>query len=241
MSRKSILLGIGLLLLVTSSVSAGLVFLVRHEPDFYRRCALPPGVERQQRSKEFTQEFSTHLLGAIVSHNELWEATFSEEQINSYFDEDFIHSGLNVILPPGISAPRVAVEGDKVRLAFRYGTGGWSTIVSLDIRMWLITNEPNVVALEVEGLHAGSLPISAQSLLDRVEEMAHQNHIQVNWYRHNGNPVALLRFQADRPRPTVHLQLLRIQDHQITVGGRSIEPEPLGAIINPGASVPAAN
>jgi hypothetical protein len=224
MSRKSILLGLGILLLVTSSVSAGLVFLVRREPDFYRSRAVEPGEFRRQYSRDFEREFSL-FYGAVNSHYERWAATFKEEEINSYFDEDFVRSGLEKnLLPRGVSAPRVAIEPDRIRLAFRYGSGTWSTIVSIDIRLWLITKEPNVVALELEGLHAGSVPISAQSLLDRIEEMAHGQHVQVSWYRHNGNPVALLHFQADRPRPTVQLQHLQLEKGRITIGGRSTEP-----------------
>jgi hypothetical protein len=231
MSRKSVFLSLGLLLLITSSVSAGLVFLVRHEPDFYRRCCLPPGPARKQHSRDFQMEF-TGFVGAVTSHHESWGAKFTEEQINSFFEEDFIESGWEKILPPGITAPRVVIEADKIRLAFRYGSGAWSTIVSLDIRMWLIKKEPNVLALELQGLHAGSLPISPQSLLDRIEEMAHGSHIQVSWYRHNGNPVALLRFQADRPHPTIELQHLNLEHGAISIEGRSTEPEALQGTIS---------
>jgi hypothetical protein len=243
MSRKSLFLGLGILLLVTSSVSAGLVFLVGREPDFYRRCSIAPGEERQQNSKRFYTA-ATQFLNGVMNHYERWDATFEEEQINSYFEEDFVRSGLESILPPGISAPRVAIEPDKIRLAFRYGTGTWNTIISIDIRLWLITKEPNVVAMELEGLHAGSLPISAQSLLDRIEDMAHQQHIQVSWYRHSGNPVALLRFQADRPHPTVQLQHLHLETGKIVIGGHSTEPPlfaPQRAMIDPGNLAPAAD
>jgi hypothetical protein len=242
MSRKSLLMGIGLLLLLTSSVSAGLVLLVRHEPDFYLRCAFPPGPDRQQHSKAFQTQFS-QFFGGISAHEDRWYAEFKQEDINSYFDEDFVRSGAASMLPAGISAPRVEIDSDRIRLAFRYGTGKWSAIVSVDIRMWLIKREPNVVALELEGLHAGSLPISAQSLLDRVEEMAHQHHIEVTWYRHNGNPVALLRFQADRPHPTVQLQQLRVEQGKITIDGRSLEPllSPLRAMLETEPTAPAAD
>jgi hypothetical protein len=46
----------------------------------------------------------------------------------------------------------------------------------------------------------------------------------VNWYRHDGNPVALVRFQPDRPNPSVVLQRLELQDGRIVVEGKSTEP-----------------
>jgi hypothetical protein len=226
MNRKSVLLGLGILLLVTGSVSAGLVLLIRNDPDYYLRCAIPPGEERQKHSREFQSEFS-QMLTHFLSHDPEWTDQFTQEQINSYFEEDFVRSGtMDTVLPEGVSAPRIAIEPDKIRLAFRYGKRAWSTIISIDIRVWL-THEPNLVGLELQSLHAGALPISAQSLLEQVSETAQQHHIEVTWYRHkNGNPVALLRFQADRPRPTVQLRRLELRKGLIVIGGESIEGAP---------------
>jgi hypothetical protein len=227
MNRKSVLLGLGILLLVTGSVSAGLVLLIRNDPDYYLRCAIPPGEERQKHSREFQSAFSSLWNHCANHYDDEWTDQFTQEQINSYFEEDFVGSGMmETILPEGVRAPRIAVEPDKIRLAFRYGNGAWSTIISIDIRVWL-TKEPNVVALELQSLHAGSLPISAQSLLQQLSETAQQNHIEVTWYRHrSGNPVALLRFQADRPRPTVRLRRLELRKGLIVIGGESIEGAP---------------
>jgi hypothetical protein len=157
---------------------------------------------------------------------------FTDKQINSFFDADFGRlCRADKILPEGISAPRVAIEPDKIRLAFRYGTGPWSTVVSIDLRVWLAAKEVNVVALELQALHAGSLPVSAQSLLERIYETARQQNIDVSYYRHNGNPVALLRFQADQRTPTVQLQRLELQQGLIRISGRSIDPVSLRAML----------
>jgi hypothetical protein len=42
-------------------------------------------------------------------------------------------------------------------------------------------------------------------------------------YRHNGNPVALLRFQSDKMRPTAQLRCLELRPGMITVGGAPLE------------------
>jgi hypothetical protein len=225
MNRKSILLGLGIVLVVTGSVSAGLVLLIHNDPDYYHRCAVPPGEERQKHSREFTSQF-VMLVNQVKNHEPAWSDRFTQEQINSFFEEDFVRSGtMETILPENVSAPRVAIEPDKIRLAFRYGKGTWSTIISLDIRVWL-TQEPNVLGLELQALHAGALPISAQSLLEQVSEAVHQYHIEVTWYRYHGNPAALLRFQADRPRPTVQLRQLELHKGMLVIGGQSLESPP---------------
>jgi hypothetical protein len=234
MSRKSVLLGIALLALLAGTVSSVLLLLVRHEPDFYYKIGLPPGQERQKHSQEF--QFNCVQLINHIRDDRAWQERFTEAQINSYFEEDFVRSGMSEsLLPHGISNPRVSFEPNKVRLAFRYGTHPWcSTVVSIDFKVWLAKQETNVVALELQGLHAGSLPVSAQSLLDRISEVVRRdenNAIEITWYRHEGNPVALLRFQANQPRPTVRLDTLQLGQGELIIGGRSVEAAPLRAML----------
>jgi hypothetical protein len=232
MSRKSVLVGVLILFLLAGGVAAVLVLLVRHEPDCYQRLAQPPGEERQKHSKEFLENCSS--LATKVVNDKVWEVQFTQDQINSYLDEDFIHSNIK-LLPEGINQPRVALEADKIRLAFRYGKEAWySTIITVDLRVWVAkkTQEPNVVGLELQGLHAGSLPISAQSVLENISEVARRQDIEVTWYRFNGNPVALLRFQATQQRPTVRLERLSLQKGLLSVGGRAVEgTSPLRAML----------
>src|SRR5262249_49906885 len=155
------------------------------------------GKNRTQRSGEFLSRLNQ--FHQDIAFQTAWNAEFREEWINSFFDEQFVPLGFaKRVLPEGISAPRVAIEPDQIRVAFRYHMGPFSTIISITMRVWLTPKQPNVVALDLTGLHAGSLPIAAQSLLENVSETARQNNVDVSWYRHQGNPVALLRFQADQ-------------------------------------------
>jgi hypothetical protein len=242
MSRKSFVLGIALLVLLGGGAAAVLALLVLHEPEFYPKVALPPGKERQQHSQEFQAKFMNLVNG--MKDDRVWQEKFTQAQINSYLEEDFIRSGFSEqFLPQGISDPRISITPEKIRLAFRYGTEAWcSTVVTIDFRVWLCPREANVVALELQGLHAGSLPITAQSLLERVSEVARRQDIEVTWYRLNGNPVALLRFQATQPRPTVRLERLELSEGQLVIGGRSAEVAPLRAMLGvPNAPQPAAN
>src|SRR5262249_48018913 len=124
------------------------------------------------------------------------------------------------LLPEGVTGPRVSITADKIRLAVRYGTPPWSAIISIDLRVWLAAKEANVVALELQGLHAGSLPISAQSLLEQIKEVGRVHNIEVTWYRHNGNPVALLRFQSEQ-RPAGPLSRLELRPGTLTIAGRA--------------------
>jgi hypothetical protein len=223
MTRKSVLLGTGILLLSAGIVGTALLLLLRHEPHFYRRAALPPGPERQGLSKTFSGEAFSFV--SRVKDSPKWGGTFSEEQINSFLEEDFLHSEVkSLTLPEHISDPRVTFEPERIRLGFRYHVGRFSSVVSIDMRVWLAKEDPNVAALEIQGMHVGALPVSAQSILERLSEAAEINNIKLSWYRHKGNPVAALRFQSDQPRTTVLLENLDLQPGKIYIQGQSLEP-----------------
>jgi hypothetical protein len=236
MTRKAVLLGVAIALFLAAAGTAFAV-LVRHEPAFYRLTARPPGRDRWRMSEKFKGE-------AVAFYNNLHgpsphETEFTDELINSFLEEGFITSNVAKLLPEDIRDPRVAIQPDKVRLAFRYGKGLWSTIISIDLRVWLPKSEENVVALELKGLHAGSLPISAQSLLERVSETARQQNLDVTWYRYDGNPVALLRFQADQRSPTFRLRKLELHPGKIVISGQAIDTAVRAYL--PSGLQPAAN
>jgi hypothetical protein len=219
MSRKSLLLGAGILLIFAGTSAGALLLLLRHEPTFYRRAAVPAGPEREVLSKGFFSHAGTFYTS--IKQNEKWEESFSEEQINSFLQEDFLRSAADKFtLPEHITDPRVTFEPERIRLGFRYHVGGFSAVVSINMRVWLTKAESNVVALEIQGMRAGALPISAQGVLERLSEAADSNNVKLSWYRHDGNPVAILRFQSDQ-RSTVLLENLDLHPGKMFIKGTS--------------------
>jgi len=222
MRRKSVWLTVGTLGLLYGSIAVVLTWLVRREPTFYQALEIQPGESRKSLSEACNKKVIA-LGNSIFNNDSAWVATFSADEINSYLQEDFIRFGtFESLQSEGLHSPRVAIDGNRIRLAMRYGTGSWQTVVSLDVRLWLVADQPNVVGMELHGLWAGSMPMPAKSLLDSITEAASQNNIEVKWYRNDGNPVAVMRFQADQMRPTVQLQRLQIADGSFTVAGRSL-------------------
>jgi hypothetical protein len=220
MSRRSFLVAIGIVVFLAITVSTTLVLLLRYEPGHYRRAALPTGERRQRLSVDCLREFS-ELVSALSNDKDDWYTRFTDEQINSWFEEAFMRCGLGEkILPEGISEPRVVFEQDRMHLAFRYHSGLINPVISIAIRIWLPRGEPNVVALQLEGFRAGAMPFAAQWLLEQISETARQNGIEVTWYRHEGHPVALLRFQYDQARPTLQLKAIQFEPGRITIHGK---------------------
>jgi hypothetical protein len=214
---------------------AALYALVRHVPAYYRDALPPTGKERQRQSAKFASDFAQFYQD--VTYTRQWNAHFGEQAINSFFAEQLSQSHPDdpakssasrlPTLPEGLSDPRLLVRADGFRLGFRYRWGPLDTVLSIDMRVWLAASEINVVALELQSLHVGALPISAQSLLERISEKAREHDIEVTWYRYRGNPVALLRFQADQELPTYRLDHIAFKDHEIGVWGRSSDAPPI--------------
>jgi hypothetical protein len=223
MSRKSVLLGTGILLFLAASAGAVLLGLLPHEPNYYRRADVPPGPERRVLAGKFVLQ-----AGAFrdqIKLNPAWYDTFSEDQVNSFLEENYGRGDdAPFRLPENISDPRVVFDHERIRLGFRYHVGSFSTVVTINLRVWLTRAEPNVVALEIQGMRAGALPVSAQSILERLTEAADGNNVKLTWYRLNGNPVAILRFSSDQPRTTVQLENLDLSPGKMYVQGQSLEP-----------------
>ncbi len=224
MRKNKTLLLAGLGLFLTVGILVGIVVLLKHEPGFYRRADVEPGKTRKGLSGACFGQF-LKLVGCWKDGKGEWDVTFSEGQINSYFAEDFIRLGdAEALRKHGMTDPRVVMENDKLRFAFRYGAAPWSAIISYDLKLWVAPRDTNVVCVEILGRHAGALPISTQSLLNDISDVAARNGVEVTWYRLGGNPVALVRFQADRTHTPVQLRRLEVKDGVISVGGLSVEP-----------------
>jgi hypothetical protein len=111
-----------------------------------------------------------------------------------------------------------------MRVAFRYGSGFWSTVLTYELRVWLVPTEVNTLAVEIVQRKAGGLPIAAQSLLSDFKELARAKNLDVTWYRQEGNPVAIIRLPTNRARPNAQLLRFDVVDGQLTIVGQSFEP-----------------
>jgi hypothetical protein len=232
MSRRSLLLAIAIFFCLTCGVGASLWMLIRYEPNVYMHAAVPPGEQRHQLSEKCCRRLMQLYNSVAGQEDQEWAHSFSDGEINSYLAEHFVQSRLDErMLPEGITEPRIVIEQDKIRVAFRYGKGLWSSVVSIDLRVWLVKGEPNVVALKLIGFHAGALPVSAHSLLENITKTCQEHNIGVDWYRDEGYPVALIRFQNEQPHPTLELELIKLEKGSIHIQGHTKDPASLRAFL----------
>ena len=220
MGRRRLYISIGLVAGFVVLVLVGLVAMIKSEPTFYTQAELPEGSQRTQLSNAAKERYSEIL--SILSKDS-WEVEFTADQINAFFQEDYYLLGGDENLPDGFHQPRVKIEDGKMRVGVRYGKGGWSTIMSMEMKVWKVKGETNTLAVEIISLQAGSLPLSTRTILEDISEAVRRENIDIKWFRQDGHPVAIMRFQADQTRPTFQFDDIELKTGKLTISGRSTE------------------
>ena len=222
--RRPLLLSLGIIALVLLAASSVLGFVIKREPAFYTAATRPGSYETREKASRLMTRVQD-LKNDIRTKGE-WGETFTVEELNCFFAE--MMSGKRSFKTAcrakkiSLAARGEAEEQNRLKIGFRYGEGFWSTVVWIDLHIWLVADETNLMAVEVCNLKAGQLGIGAQSILDAIADTARESNIDVIWYRYKGNPVGLFRFFPDQPRPATQFQTLAVEDGKIVIAGKSI-------------------
>jgi hypothetical protein len=227
MRRRAVLGVIAILVFVLAVAGSALAVLAKHVPAFYERTTLAADDQPGALARDFYAR-SMDLFNK-VGGDRPWEQQFTQEQLNGYFQAQDAANDLPaplVEIPEDVKDVHVAFENDLIRVGFRYGEGDWSCIISVEFRVWL-TKKTNVIALELCDFRAGALPLGTRTLIDFITEAARRQNIDVTWFRRAGHPIALLRLQANQPRPTFTLRRLEVNAGKFVVASSPMR-EPSG-------------
>jgi hypothetical protein len=217
MRRRSKLLAVALLLAALLTTGGVLGAMLKQVPAFYRDAATVSSLQSERSSALMTRV--QDLQNDIRTKPE-WSASFEAGDLNCFVQE-MICERPGGLLPANCHSPRMAIEGDRIFLGFTHGEGFWSSVVWVELRVWLPKNDTNVIGVEIVSLNAGSLPVSGQSLLETIREAVHEANVELSWYRHDGHPVGLFRFYANQIRPATQIHTLKVADGHITIAGRT--------------------
>lgn len=228
MRKRSRRLSALLLVSILTAMGGGLFAAVTYVPAFYKQTEFEPDhLEFGSQSSRLMTRVSD--LSNDISTKPEWGASFEARELNCFLHE--YASDVNARLGGHIHTPRISIDGDRVLLGVRSGTGFFSLIFWIELRAWLVKSEPNCLAVEISSIKAGLIPIAGQSILDRVTEAARESNIEVAWYRNNGKPVGIFRLFADQSRrQPKQIRAVQIRDGHLTIAGRTT-PE--------GTSIPA--
>jgi hypothetical protein len=208
---------VGIIAVVALTIP-GLAWLsLTHEPNFYRALVADgPKDLREAKAKHFVA--SSLQLRNDISNEREWQAVFTDQEVNAWLAEDLVTHFADQI-PAEIHQPRIAFGAERVTLAFQLDRGPIRTVI------WVVAQarvpEDNVLALTLEKIRAGVIPISSERLIGPITEQAKDHGLDIRWTRENDLPVALIRFNPDQAHSDVVLERLNIRQGQIRLSGRS--------------------
>ena len=174
--------------LIPMVASSVLWVMLSSTPEFYqKRLYIADDEERIRLSTSFFRIISQ--LGANQQQGgnvNGWFATWQEKEINAWLSEGYEKEYAESKVPQ----PRIAIEGDHLRLGFRYKWGPISTIVHVGFRAWV--PKANVLALEIQSAKAGSVPISSSYVRSALEGLFDENNLEFEWKQNQGKLVAII-------------------------------------------------
>ncbi len=224
-SRRQLYFAVLILASAAGATFGGLLFAAKKEPAFYCRANHSDDWDTHERAARLLTRV-LDLQNDVRSKDE-WGDTFTADDLNAFFIEHLGPKGrLTEVLPKGFHSPRIAIDGDRLKVGVRYGEGFWSTVVWVELRVWLVADETNLAVVEVCDLKAGGLPFGSQSILDKMADVARDSSIDVTWYRNKSNPVGVFRFFAKQPQVTSQVLTLEVKDGRIMIAGRSFQEAP---------------
>ena len=223
MTRKIFLLvGIGFLLIVVCGVVA-MRWATRQAPDFYETALASdaPPEARHEAARKFAEQ--TAQLVHEIQYAAEWREEFSQSRVNAWLADELPEQYAEQI-PDGVSDPRVKFEDGLVRFGFRLSNSRFDGIISLAVRPTV--TGPNRVAISVESLYAGLLPLAPSAFTDDVSEQLDRYGIEHNWDLVENKPVlhvTIVPTRADHPV----LEELDVDHERLRIAGFRVEPQTL--------------
>ena len=189
---------------------------LRYQPVFYRATRTLTPAQREAKAKHFVA--SSLQLRNDITNERSWSAVFTDTEVNAWLAEDLMTHFADQI-PPEVHEPRISFEHDRVTLAFGLDRGPIRSVIWAVAR--ISVPEDNVLAVSVEKVRAGMIPIPIDRVLGPLLAAARDRGLDVRWKDKADTPTALIRFRPDNGRTDVVLERLTISQGKIRFAGRS--------------------
>jgi hypothetical protein len=217
MLRRRFLIGLGTLLALLAVVAGVLYWLVRHVPEVYEQAAVPAGPERVSLAGQFISQAALLQNWRKNKDDPRYadehEFLVTDKQVNSYVAED----GALLGLPGEVKEPRIIFRKGGFTLAFRYGEGFFSAVVSVEVQCWISKQEPNAIVMQIDRLRIGAIPLSPKLLQTFVADSVRDKNTDVQWFRNQGKPVAVFRLQSNKREPEYVIDALDLADGSLAI------------------------
>ena len=226
---------LALLLLFLVMIAAGLWYVyqsAQQMPEFYA-AALNVDTQRYEVAGD---EFESQVvqLSNDLRQAGLWEATFTEEQINGWLATD-LPQKFPKALPQQAKNPRISITPEQLVLAFKLESPRLQGIVICESTVYC-TENPNELAIRFDRVRSGVVTLPIAQWMDQIAEGLQKAKIQMEWTEEDGRPVALVTLpDAEMADGDVIVDSIELGEAQVTIRGHTLNgTEPFGLDDLPG-------
>jgi hypothetical protein len=215
------LAGCAALLLTTILAILGWLYsAITHVPEFYAEvlAAAPENLLQPLAEQAATNIQETKHE---VQREETWELILLEDEVNAWLAYE-LPKRANRQWPKDWRDPRVQFNDHETACAVTHQSS-IATVISWKITPRL-TEQPNEVLLLFHSVHAGSLPLPLEKLLEPLQQQMHFNQIRIAWEISTEGLVArctVPKQSPDFPGRDLALTALEVQAGQIRLAGTS--------------------
>lgn len=211
-----------LLLLIVGCLSGGWWALeqTQHVPEFYKRASQSLPASTIEASQHLQQE--VEQLQSKAARIGSWQASFSDEQINAWLIEE-LPGKFPRLLASGASEPRIVIEEGRVLAAVRYKNRRIDTVISCELSVEL-TEQPNMLALHVQNLKAGALPLPLGNFRKGITNEAAKGGVDIRWDETERGPIALVTVPSEHPNyvsAPVIVESVQLVDGSLQLAGHT--------------------
>ena len=213
---------VAIIVLVAAAIIGFFVYrALKHVPEFYEKAMKVGRQDLEVANDKMLREVAG--LVSDVKREGRWQVVFTAEQINGWLAVELARKRPD-LLPSGLSDPRVSITKNGMTIAAKYHSAVVDTVVSLGVDVY--RSESGGIALRVQRVRAGRLPLPLGRILDEVSRATNRLEWEVRWGQEDGDPVALISL----PRPQdprekiVEIDAIELDDGVIRLAGTSRHP-----------------
>lgn len=217
--RIVLLVALGVTLVV--ALGAGSMYwAVTSEQQYYRaaleRTPPAPDLSSQQLESRFTA-----LAGDVQSVGK-WQTVLTDAEVNGWLAYKLPQSFPDM-LPKEIQDPRLAITPESVILAARSNVAGVETVVSVFVEPYV--TEDGDLALELQQVLAGALPIPTKDIIDQVRRGTQRAGLPIRWTRNGPNTVMIVDRELWDTEVAQHrvLEAIELGEGQLFLTGKTDE------------------
>lgn len=222
--RSRLMLALATSALLLAGAGGFFTYQVRQVPEFYEQAIAAQPTQQIAAGQQFEQQ-ALEVQNQIRRAGE-WRAEISDSEINGWL-ATVLPEKFASLLPPEVSEPRVAIQQDRLLMAAKYRTSGIETVVSLELSAFL-TDEPNVVAVQIHRVAAGNVPLPVGKYLEQITEAAAKRGVYIRWQEVAGDPLAVVQLPRTEPgdKREIRIHSLGLLPGKAIVAG-TVEERPL--------------